>query len=184
MIGWDGARTFAVRLGITSTAFAIALALLVVQTVRIEGLHVWPISVAGWKARALDAERTIAEIEKAQDEALTAAVEARDQAEADYRNLAERIDRDAEDVRQDAMADAERYIAAHRVRCPAAGGAAGGPAPAAEDHRTGDGEGPGAATELDAAGLVAVLAEDVLICTANTLQAEASRSWALEMEAR
>ena len=183
MIGWDGARTLAARLGLTSTALAVALGLLVVQTVRIEGLHVWPISVTGWKARALDAERTIADIEKAQDEALAAAVVARDQAEADYRNLAERIDRNAEDARQDAMADAERYIAAHRVRCPAIGGPAGGTAPAAEGHRARDGEDTGAATELDAAGLVAVSEEDIRICTVNTMRAEAGRAWALEMEA-
>ncbi len=183
MIGWDGARTLAVRLGLTSTAFAIALALLVVQTVRIEGLHVWPLSVTGWKARALDAERAITDIEKAQDDALAAAIAAREQAEADYRNLAERIDRNAEDARQNAMADAERYIAANRVRCPAIGGPAGGTAPAAQDHRAGDGEGPGAAAELDEAGRVAVPVNDIRICTANTLQAEAARRWALESEA-
>lgn len=182
MIGWDGARTLAVRLGLTSTAFAIALGLLVMQTVRIEGLHIWPLSVTGWKARALDAERTIRDIEKAQEDALAAAVAAREQAEADYQSLAERIDRNAEDARQDAMADAERYIAANRVRCPAIGGSAGGAAPGAEDHRAGDGEGPGAAAELDGVDRVAVMAEDVRICTVNTLQAEAGRAWALELE--
>ena len=170
------------RIGLTGLAIAILLALLAVQTVRIEGFRMWPLSIDGWKARALTAEQTIRDIEKAQADALARAELAKAKAEADYRNLAERIDDETEQARESAMDAAERFIAANRVRCEATGRAAGGPAPAAEDRGARDGDAAGGAPELDE-GFVAVEAADVRICTANTLQAEAAREWALEMEA-
>jgi hypothetical protein len=172
--------SFGARIGVRGLAFAILAALLAVQTVRIEGFKVWPISVAGWKARALKAEQTISDYPKAQEEALRRAQAAKAKAEADYRNLAERIDDEAEQVRGDAMADAERYIAANRVR--AAGRcSAGGPAAPAPDHSPGNSEEVRNPPELD--GAIAVRPEDIRICTVNTLQAEAARDWALGLEA-
>jgi hypothetical protein len=105
---------------------------------------------------------------EAQDAALKKALAAKAATEAG------RIDTDAKQAHDSAMADADAYIRSHRVRNQAAGGSAGGTATATEDHRTGNGQGPGSAPELDE---VAVNPEDIRICTTNTLQAEAARSW-------
>lgn len=44
--------TFAARVSLSGIALAIMAALLAVQTVRIEGLKLWPITVEGWKPKA------------------------------------------------------------------------------------------------------------------------------------
>jgi hypothetical protein len=171
---------FASRIGLTGLAIAVLLTLLAVQTVRLEGFKLWPILHEGWKPKAERYARDLANVKAAQQLALERAQAAKLKAEADYRNLAERIDDDAEQARAGALDDAERFIAANRVRCQAAGRAGSGTVAAASDHSAGDGQGSGQASELDDA--VAVKADDVRICTANTLQAEAARAWALELE--
>lgn len=143
------------------------------------GFTAWRADV--WHDRAERYANSLAEMKAAQAVALKRAEEAKAKAEADYRDLSERIDDEAEQARAGAMDAAERYIAAHRVR-PPSGGATGGPASPAQDRSTGNGEGPGAPSELDVT-FVAVTPDDVRICTVNTLQAEAARDWALQLEA-
>lgn len=169
---------------VIAALFISAICFGVVQTVRLEGLKIWPFEITGWRPLAIDRGKTIASFAKAQNDALALALAAKAKAEADYRTLAERIDHEADQARPDALADAERYIAGNRVqRCPADRGAAG-PAPASgQDHGARNGDAAGATALVDAADpdLVAVTPDDIRICTANTLQAEAARSWALQL---
>lgn len=160
-------------------AFAIALALLAVQTVRLEGLKIWPLHIEGWKPKAERLQGELDRIKAAQLVAQQKAIAAKAKAEADYRDLAGRIDTDAKQAHDSAMADAERYIAAHRVRGQAAGSSAGRTVTAAEDHSASGGQSPGAAPVVDE---VAVSPDDVRICTTNTIQAETARQWAIDLE--
>lgn len=171
---------FAARVGLTGLVIAVLVALLAVQTVRLEGFKLWPFSIEGAGPKAARLQRTIDDIDKAQKEANRRLREAKEAAERNYRDLAERIDDDAETARAGAMDDAERFIAANRVRCPANRSVGSGTPPTARDNGAGSGESPGAAPELDG---VVVQADDVRICTTNTLQAEAARAWALVLEA-
>lgn len=161
-------------------AFGILLILLGVQTVRIEGFKIWPLHMEGWKPKAERLQLDLDHIKAAQQVALDKALAAKAATEANYRNLAGRIDTDAKQAHDSAMADADAYIRAHRVRSQAAGSAAGNSLAIAEDHGTGNGQGSGSAPELDE---VAVSPDDIRICTTNTLQAEAARSWAIQLEA-
>jgi hypothetical protein len=43
---------FASRIGLTGLAIAVLVSLLAVQTARIEGFKVWPLSIEGWKPKA------------------------------------------------------------------------------------------------------------------------------------
>jgi hypothetical protein len=177
----DRLTAFASRIGLTGLAIAVLVALLTIQTVRLEGFKLWPFSIEGARPKAERLQGVIDDIDKAQDDALKAAQEAKERAERNYRDLAERIDDDAEEARAGEMDAAERFIAANRVRCPSNRGAAGGTSGPARDSSASDGQAVREAPELD--GAVAVLADDVRICTVNTLQAEAARAWALELEA-
>lgn len=176
------AAAFASRLGLTGLAIAVLIALLAIQTVRLEGFKLWPIDIEGARPKAERLQGVIDDIDKAQEAALKAAQEAKERAEREYRDLAERIDDDAEEARQGNLDAAERFIAVNRVRCEGNRGDGGRAVAAAGDNGTRDGEGASPAPELDA-GLVAVPDSDVRICTVNTLQAEAARAWALELEA-
>lgn len=178
------------RISLTGLAIAILAALLAVQTVRLEGFKLWPLAIEGARPTAARLALDLQNVRQAQGIALERAQAAKLKAETDYRTLAERIDTHAEQQEGAAMAAADRYIAANRVRCEAAGGSRGRPAAAPGDHRAGRGEAPGQTPELDAGrgvagdagGLVLVAPEDVRICTANTLQAEAARDWAIGLE--
>lgn len=181
---------FAARIGLSGLAIAVLLALLAIQTVRIEGFKVWPIELQGWKPRALAAEDDLKAVAAAQVEAAARARTVKLEAEATYRQLAERIDDEAEHDRAGELAAAERFIAAGGLRRAATGSPCSRAAAPAAGDGAGSGQAAGRATELDAAAepaldpeLVTVLAEDVRICTVNTLQAEAARAWAVALEA-
>lgn len=180
---------FASRIGLTGLAIAILVALLAVQTVRLEGFKVWPLSIEGARPKAERLQRDLDNVKAAQAFALEQAQAAKLRAELRYMNLAERIELDAQEDRKSALADAERYIAGNRVRCQAAGSAGSGAPSAAGDHGAALGDGAGATAKLDGPGgdlphpdMVAVLAQDVRICTDNTVRLEAARAWALELE--
>jgi hypothetical protein len=139
------------------------------------------LSFEGWKPRAERLARDLDNVKAAQAIALERAEAARARTEAKYLKLAGRIDNEAHNARVDALADAERWIAGHRVRCEAIGGAAGSTLTAAADRGSGGGQSLPGAGELDTA--VAVSADDVRACTLNTIQANAARDWALGLEA-
>ncbi len=183
-------------------AFAIAgviFALLVglaVQTARIEGFKIWPVAIEGWKPKASRLEQALANVRVAEQLAESWARQARLDKEARYRAVAQRTDIDAKRETSVALGDAERFIAGGgHFRAGASAGAGGlraqadrgegGPAGTGPgDHRPGDPEGAGEAAQLDEAEgqLIGVTADDVRICTINTVKAEAARDWALALE--
>lgn len=185
------------RAALVGLAFLVVTGFATVQTMRLEGLHAWPISITGWIKTAEDRQATIDKIRAAQELADAKARAAKLAAEKTYSDIAERIDDDANRQIDTAMDAAERFIAAggapasRRVQCPATRSSPGRTASPAGGDRAGNGEAAGRAAELDAAGdefvlpdgYVLVPAEDVRICTRNTLQAEAARRWALDLEA-
>lgn len=166
---------------ITLAVIGIALAIAAVQTVRLEGFKVWPLSVEGWKPKAERYERDLANVRQAQALAKARAEQARLEQEARYRALAERIDDNAKRDMGSAVDAAERFIAAGGVRCKASGSDRIGTGTRAEGGSPGDTQGTGATPVMDE-GTVAVTADDVRICTVNTVKAEAAREWALGIE--
>lgn len=134
----------------------------------------------GWDRAAMQRDIANAALDKvavAAVQAEKAAKEAKEKAEREYRELAERTDNATIERLETELGRAERFIAANRV-CPA-NRSASGPAPAATgDNGAGSGDGPGEAAELDG---VIVPADDVRICTINTVRLEAAREWALEL---
>lgn len=172
---------FASRIGLTGLAIAILVLLLAVQTVRLEGFKIWPFSIEGTRPKAERLEADLKAVMLAQGAAEREHLAAKKATEQTYRDVAERIDDVATEARAGALADADRFIAANRVRPAAAGCPASQAAPATRDRGARDREAVPAAPVMD--GAVAVPAEDVRICTVNTLQAEAGRAWALELEA-
>jgi len=179
------------RAGLGGLAIAVLLVLLAVQTVRIEGLSVWPLHLSGWKPRAIAAEAALREVAAAQELARREAESARDAAEQTYRTIAAETDKEADDALDQGMAAADRHIAAFRVRRPAAGDPSGGAPAPARDRGAPGGDRPGPPAELAASGSaaavpgdwVAVTADDVRICTENTLRLEAARAWGIALEA-
>ena len=135
---------------------------------------------AGWNARdeKADSEQAqmVAAYEQAQAEALRLAIAAREAQEARYRDLAKRIDTDAQDARNQAADAVTRYIVRNRVQ-PCTVGSAGSTTPASTEGGSASGSvGTGAPAIVDA---VAVSEADIRICTDNTARLVAAREWAL-----
>lgn len=172
---------FASRIGLTGLAIALLVAAVAVQTVRLEGFKLWPFSIEGANPRAKRLGDDLAAIIREQGAAEAAQVAVNDAAARIYKDVAERIDDEALAARTDALADADRFIAGGGVRPAPARCPPSQTNPAAGDRGAGGGEGVSQAPVMD--GTVTVPAEDVRICTVNTLQAEAGRAWALELEA-
>lgn len=173
-------------------AIAILLALLAVQTARLEGLRIWPLEIEGWKPMAIRIGGEIDLIRLEQGLAGEMAKGRRLEKEEQFRRIAERIDDNAEDQLAEAAAAAERFISAGGVRAKTAGCPRGRAGAGTQDRDPGNPKGAGQATELDATedrsdiglpeGYVIVPADDVRICTVNTIKAEAGRALAIELE--
>lgn len=163
----------------------------IVQTVRLEGFKLWPISIEGASPRAERLEDEIGAMIRDQHAAELLAKAQKDAQEAAYAAIAKGVDDAFEEGIGAELAAAARFVAANRVRCPAVGSSTGAAAAPARDHGARGGDARGGAAELDAtdpavdpdADWVAVRADDVRICTVNTLQAEAARAWAVAIEA-
>lgn len=111
----------------------------------------------------------------AQSEATLIAKRALDAAEARYRSKADEADKSYRASLADARAAADRYIAGHRVHGTFAG-------PASGTVTASESRGPGSADSADQATvMVAVTADDIQVCTDNTLRLEAAREWALSL---
>ena len=181
----SAARAAAIALLVTALLAALA-----VQTVRIEGLKIWPVAIEGWKPKAERLEQVIANVRVAEQLAEAWARQARLDQEARYRAVAERTDDDARRETSVALGDAERFIAAGghagagRVRTEADRGPGSPAGTGPGDRGLGNPEGAGAPAELDGpeSRFVTVTADDVRICTVNTVRAEAARDWALALE--
>lgn len=96
-------------------------------------------------------------------------------AEVQYRSKANEADQSYRAGLADARAAADRYIAAHRVRS-ASRRAASAAVASAESDRAGSPDRADQATDM-----VAVTADDIQVCTDNTLRLEAARAWALSL---
>lgn len=131
-------------------------------------------------------ERVLADNERilaAQEEAERLQRQINEQVEAGSAEASERIDRETYEEVVDQLARAEQFIRSNRVRQGADRCPRGATAAPAQDHGSGSGQATGAAPVLDGAeDYVVVRAGDVRICTVNTLQAEAGREFALEIE--
>lgn len=94
---------FAARVSLSGIAIAILAALLAVQTIRLEGFKVWPVSLAGWKPRAIAAET-----------ALDAAKAAYARQSAKQDTIAADYDRSAANARQQATVREETIRTIYR----------------------------------------------------------------------
>lgn len=152
------------------------------QLTRVEGFRFLFWSAEGWKPRAERLQADLDRVKRAQQDARAAQVGVNQAAEKRYADAAERIDR--ENIRQleSELAAAERFIRAGGLRPQTACRVSSGAGAAAQDQSAGSGEAAGTSPKLDATEVV-VTAEDVRICTVNTLQAEAAREWSLALEA-
>ncbi|WP_299307778.1 hypothetical protein [uncultured Croceicoccus sp.] len=177
------------RVGLTGLLLAIAIFIAAFQSVQLGGMRIGPIAVEGWRPKAMRLAQEMKDVAAAQDEASARARAEHARAETAYRQLAQRIDDNADDQTSQAMAAADRYIAAHRVRAKTADCPPGGTFTPASDRGAGHAEAAGRSPQLDApsepddGGMVVVSAADVRICTSNTLRAEAARDWAISLEA-
>jgi hypothetical protein len=198
---------FALRAGWLALVGALVLAIAgfaAVQTIRLEGLKIWPLSIEGWKPLAEARQRQIDDMLKAQELAALIARSERLEDENTYREIAERIDDNAQADLAGSLRAADDFIAAggmraeanRSVRCKAGTGA--------PDHRAEDPDRTRRAPQLDAAAaaqgaekltqdidsegatdlaLVKVSPADVRLCTINTVKAEAGAQLAQQLQA-
>jgi hypothetical protein len=131
----------------------------------------------GWKPSAERLQHDLDNVKAAQEVALERALEAKHRAETKYMTLANRIDLDAQNARTGAMADAERFIVANRVRCQAVGGSGSGTVAASGDRD------PSVPESLPAGPFVAVSEADVRACTGAASYAVSAHNWAAGLEA-
>lgn len=144
----------------------------------------------GWKPRAQREARRNAALIAAQAKAVAEQKALLAKAEQDYRDLAERTDNETDLATQVALGTADRFIAASRVHCPADRGSSGAAPASPSGGGAQSGDRSGGAAELDAIGpagapgadLVAVTAEDIRICTRNTVRLQKARDWGLRLQ--
>jgi len=203
MPGWASAKlaVSGLRAALFGLVLFAAIAAAVVQTVRLEGLHVWPISITGWiktagefegqrdaersahrktkddyrAAQAEAARREAARLEhvRAQQEDITDAIE------HDYRARLADLGARAERLRQELRARAEPAGAGRGVEGAALRDAAGGAGEAAGDHRLPAArERTGAFERTEEEQL-----ERDIIATRQALQLDALISWVIEQSA-
>jgi len=193
--GWMTARVAmkGVWLAFIGAAILAPTTIAAVQTIRLEGLQVWPLSITGWIETAENRQDQIDRMIEANEAAAAKAKAARLAQESLYRDIAQRIDDDAQDNLDAALRAADRFIAAGGMRAQAAGNPRCGAGTGAEDRSAEDPAGAGRPAQLDAGvdrqtaglaeGLVLVSAEDIRICTRNTIKAEAGHQLATRLQA-
>jgi hypothetical protein len=165
----------AAKMAITLAVIGTLLVLLAIQTVRLEGLSVWPVKIEGWKARANRFEAALDLVAEAQITARAAQQAAMDAEQARYDELAERTDANARLAQVEAMDAANRYIERNRVRPPSGSVASTGSAAP-------QGDGAGVPENLPAHPFVAVSDADVRACTVAATYAVEAHNWAAALE--
>ncbi len=199
MPGWTQTQ-MALKAGWLALIGALVLAIGVFgagQTIRLEGLKVWPLSIEGWKPKAERLQAQIDAMTLAQLLAAEEAEAARLAQEQRYRDIAERIEDNAQADLDGSLRAADDFIAAGGMRAEAGRSAPCRAGTAAGDHRAEDPAGPRRAPQLDAAtgaqpdagarlepaeGLVLISPADVRICTVNTVKAEAGHQLATQLQ--
>jgi hypothetical protein len=198
MPGWTQTE-MALKAGWLALIGALVIAIAAfgaVQTIRLEGLKVWPLSIEGWKPKAEARHAQIDAMLKAQALAAEVAKSRRLAQESQYRDIAERIDDNAKTDLDGSLRAADRFIAAGGMRAEAGRSVRCSTGTAAGDHRAEDPAGTRRAPQLDAApsaqpdtiaqpqpeGLVLISPADVRICTVNTVKAEAGHELATQLQ--
>lgn len=167
----------------------LLLAIVVIQTSRLQGFKVWPVNVEGALPKIDRLELEIAAIIQAQKDATQAQQQVNSAAETTYRDISGRIDHDTAQQIETELDVADRYVRANSLRGQASRCAPRRAATAPGHNSASSGEAAGSQAIVDDSdsygdeGMVVVNATDVRVCTINTLQAEAGRRWALELEA-
>jgi hypothetical protein len=173
------------------TALAVAFAW---QTVRIDGLRLWPFAIEGLAAKVDRLEGDNARLIAGQAISAQDHADAKAAAERDLAHKAKETDNVANAKMEPWLAAADRHIDANRVRAQTVGCPSGQAFATANDHRSANPVGAGGAAQLDGTGPaptfaarltdpVAVLASDVRTCTVNTIKAEAAHDWAKAISA-
>lgn len=183
-----------IKLAIAGGVFLLMAAGNVVQLVDRHGFKFWFVEIEGAHDKIDRLEAEIEGMNIAQEQSGQLAKKQREANEAEYRDIAADVDRNAGTALDRGFASADRYIRANRVwqwpegvPCSNTGTAAGG-------DGTGNPQGAGQTSELDGSrtgrgsgtrgdGMVVVTAEDVRICTENTVKAEAARDYVTRVEA-
>ncbi|MGX7895448.1 hypothetical protein [Tsuneonella sp. HG222] len=169
------------RIGFIAASILAALLFVgfATQTIRIEGLSVWPFKIVGFKEEIRTIRLDLDSIKRAQETAALKAKQAKAEAEAEYRKKAEITDAKYKAELADARSRAARYADANRVRRQANGGSPGGPAaPGGSDAPE------GADGRSEDAELVAVSREDFDILNENTIRLQQAHEWALGLNQR
>lgn len=158
-------RAFFSRIGLTGAIIAVLALLLVVQTVRIEGFKVWPVSIKGLKVKLADAR---AEIKRMNDEAKKAG----DRAKVIAKDVKDRNDEQVRIIYRDAAA--VRVRGPGKAVCPRLPAPAGGSqAPAGKP----DAPGPAVPPDDRAAVPWNWLVDRAQQCDLNRAEALSWREW-------
>lgn len=183
-----------IKLAIAGGVFLLLAAGNVVQLVDRHGFKFWFVEIEGTHDKIDRLEAEIEGMNIAQEQSGELAKNQREANEAEYRDIAADVDRNAGTALDRGFASADRYIRANRVwqwpegvPCSNTGTAAGG-------DGTGNPQGASQTSELDGSrtgrgsgargdSMVVVSAEDVRICTENTVKAEAARDYVTKVEA-
>lgn len=166
-------RIGAIIAGVCAGLFFIGLA---TQTIRIEGLKLWPISVTGFKDDVKTLRMDLDLIKTAQEMARLKAEEAKAKIEAQYRAQAERTDNEYQEQLADANARADAYARRMRVKAPSRGTGKTTAAPESNGPESFDGPGEDA--------FVAVSRPDFDTLVENTLRLQKAHEWAKSLENR
>lgn len=135
----------------------------------------WSDEKAGRKQDAKEYKDELAKRDQASAEALAQQIALNEQTKAKYEAAAKEADHDYRIALADADRRTDRYIRDNRVRKAGGSGASGSDA-------TAEGEAAGGSDPASpGAELVTVTADDVRICTANTVRLQAVREWGLEL---
>ena len=183
-----------IKLAIAGGVFLLLAAGNVVQLVDRHGFKFWFVEIEGAHDKIDRLEAEIEGMNIAQEQSGQLAKKQREANEAEYRDIAADVDRNAGTALDRGFASADRYIRANRVWQWPEGVPCSNPGTAAGGDGAGNSQGAGQATELDGSrtgrgsgargdGMVVVRAEDVRICTENTVKAEAARDYVTKVEA-
>lgn len=154
-------------------AFLLALALLVVQTVRLEGFKIWPISVEGYVAKSERLQKDVTTCKDAQEEAARAQQAVVDAAQRKYDSLKERADSNEKILNSMARSLTAAYADANRVR----NAQAVDRAPSGADSSAGSDD-PGISEAVPDGSFVAISESDLQACADSAAYAVAAHNWA------
>lgn len=145
------------------------------QTIRIEGLKIWPFKIVGFKEENQTLRLDLDTIKRMQEHAREQQEAAMLRKEAEYREKAERTDDEYQARLADANARAAAYAGRMRVKVP--GGIASGASASPESEGSQGADRPGSDAELG--DYIAISQQDFEILNENTQRLKAAHEWAI-----